>query len=50
VAAIERLAGDEALRRKLARASRDMARFFSWETIAERHLLLYNDLISDRQL
>ena len=50
VLAIERLAGDDALRLRLARGSRSLARHFSWETIAERHALLYNDLVSDRRL
>ncbi|MGA7731295.1 MAG: glycosyltransferase, partial [Chloroflexia bacterium] len=41
VVAIERLAVDDALRLKLAGGARSLARHFSWETIAERHTLLY---------
>jgi N-acetylglucosaminyl-diphospho-decaprenol L-rhamnosyltransferase len=50
VLAIEWLAGDDALRLKLAGGALNLARYFSWETIAERHALLYNDLVSDGRL
>ena len=50
VAAIERLGADHALRQHLARGASDLARYFSWEYIAEKHRVLYNYLISDRRL
>jgi polysaccharide biosynthesis protein PslF len=45
-AAIERLAGDAALRTRLGAGGRGLAAQFSWERIAERHEALYQPLLS----
>lgn len=39
-----RLAGDAELRNRLGRAARDLAKFFSWATIARSHARLYRQL------
>jgi glycosyltransferase involved in cell wall biosynthesis len=44
-AAIERLAGDAALRARLGAGGRELAANFSWESIAERHEALYRQLL-----
>ncbi len=50
VDAIERMAGDGELRERLVRGERVLARYFSWESIAERHMLLYNEISDDGAL
>lgn len=42
---IERLAGDELLRKRLSEGALILARHFSWEAIAEKHLRLYAELL-----
>jgi glycosyltransferase involved in cell wall biosynthesis len=44
-AGIERLAGDAALRARLGAGGRGLAAQFSWESIAERHEALYQQLL-----
>jgi glycosyltransferase involved in cell wall biosynthesis len=44
-AAIERLAGDAVLRARLGAGGRGLAAQFSWESIAERHEALYQQLL-----
>jgi polysaccharide biosynthesis protein PslF len=44
-AAIERLAGNAALRARLGAGGRELAAQFSWESIAERHEALYQQLL-----
>jgi GT2 family glycosyltransferase/glycosyltransferase involved in cell wall biosynthesis len=46
---IQRLAADIQLRTKLAAGARELARFFSWDHIAEMHLELYQDLLEEKQ-
>ena len=41
---IEALASDPHLRRRLAAGAKELARFFSWESITEMHMGLYADL------
>jgi glycosyltransferase involved in cell wall biosynthesis len=45
-AAIERLAGDTALRARIGAGGRALAAQFSWEAIAERHEALYHQLLA----
>jgi polysaccharide biosynthesis protein PslF len=45
-AAIERLAGDAALRARLGNSGRALAAQFSWETIAAQHEALYEQLLA----
>jgi glycosyltransferase involved in cell wall biosynthesis len=45
-AAIERLAGDAALRARIGVGGRALAAQFAWETIAERHEALYQQLLA----
>lgn len=47
VGAIEKLAEDEEMRRRLGRGAAELARHFSWEGIAEKHVELYSDLSHD---
>lgn len=49
-AAIERLAGDHALRATLPGGARELAARFSWPGIAERHENVYHDVLSLSQL
>lgn len=44
--AIARLLGDKALRERLMAGAKELATHFSWETIADRHLSLYQSLRS----
>jgi glycosyltransferase involved in cell wall biosynthesis len=44
-AAIERLAGDAALRARIGAGGQELAAQFSWESIAERHEALYQQLL-----
>ena len=45
-AAIERLAGDTALRARIGAGGRALAAQFSWDVIAERHEALYHQLLA----
>lgn len=44
--AVEQVAGDAELRQRLAGGASQLARYFGWSEIAERHLELYRDLHS----
>jgi GT2 family glycosyltransferase/glycosyltransferase involved in cell wall biosynthesis len=45
---IQKLAADAQLRAELAIGAKDLARFFSWDRIAEMHLKLYGDIFKER--
>jgi glycosyltransferase involved in cell wall biosynthesis len=47
--AIERLAGDAELRARIGAVGRALAAQFSWETIAERHEALYQQLLAQME-
>ncbi|MEM1510082.1 MAG: glycosyltransferase, partial [Thermofilaceae archaeon] len=48
--ALIELITDERLRKKLSINARKFAERFSWERVAEKHIVLYEDIIEERVL